>query len=142
MDEKKIFQAVASFLEERNMCAERIDMDEGVRVFREEMLAGLNGEESSLQMIPTYISVEGEIPKDQPVLVLDAGGTNFRVAEIRIDSSGDPVISGYKKNLMPGSKQPVGREEFFNTIVDYMQPLLDERDIGSLHVGFCFSYPT
>lgn len=125
------------------MAASQIDMERGVGHFREEMKAGLSGSGSSLQMIPTYISAEGRIPRDQPVVVLDAGGTNFRVAEVSIDSSGDPSIKNYRKYVMPGSKKHVSKEEFFNTIVDYMQLLLDTRGgRGPYHVGFCFSYPT
>jgi len=143
MDSKKRQHIVRTFLEDRNMAANQIDMERGVRQFREEMKAGLSGAGSSLQMIPTFISAEGTIPRDQPVVVLDAGGTNFRVAEVSIDSSGDPSITDYRKYVMPGSKRHVSKEEFFNTIVDYMQPLLDSRRGNKpLNLGFCFSYPT
>ncbi len=143
MDSKKQFRIVKKFLEDRNMAVSQIDIGRGVKQFREEMKAGLSGTGSSLQMIPTYISAEGEIPRERPVVVLDAGGTNFRVAEVSIDASGEPAIANYRKYVMPGSKKHVGKGEFFNTIVNYMQPLLDARSgRDPLHVGFCFSYPT
>ena len=98
------FKPVTAFLENRHMTAVQIDMESGVRIFREEMKAGLNGSGSSLQMIPTYISAEGNIPRDLPVVVLDAGGTNFRVAEDSIRASGEARIENYKKylSIFPG----------------------------------------
>ena len=46
----------------------------------EDMLRGLKNLESSLPMIPTYLSDAGQIPMGQPVAVIDAGGTNLRFA--------------------------------------------------------------
>jgi len=134
---------VYDFLEKRNMTAFQIEMESGVRVFREEMKAGLSGTGSSLQMIPTYLNSEGDIPTDTPVVVLDAGGTNFRVAEVSIDSEGNPRISQFSKHEMPGSTSPVDKRTFFDTIVDYMEPLLSSLNgQAPPHIGFCFSYPT
>ena len=44
---------------------------------------------------------------------------------------------------MPGSQGLVHKDEFFETIVDYMQDVLDAWSKDQpLHIGFCFSYPT
>ncbi len=51
--------------------------------FTYEMIKGLEGRESSLRMIPTYIEAENDFLTDVPVLAIDAGGTNFRAALIR-----------------------------------------------------------
>jgi len=143
MTDQRSIKKVSSFLEKNSMTADRIDMETGVRMFREEMTAGLSGTGSSLQMIPTYISAEGDIPRDKPVLVLDAGGTNFRTASVFIDRTGEPHIEQFKKYEMPGSKSYVDKTLFFNTIVDYMKELLEGwKDGEKPHIGFCFSYPT
>ncbi len=109
-------------------------------MFLEEMERGLSGEESSLMMIPTYIGTEQNIPVGEPVIVLDAGGTNFRVAVIEFDESKKAVITKYKKFPMPGTKgsKEVGRLDFFNRIADSMKDVVS----GSCKIGFCFSYPT
>ena len=59
-----------------------IDTEELINKFVDEMEAGLDGKESSLLMIPSYMSAEGTIIYNEPVAVLDAGGTNLRVASI------------------------------------------------------------
>jgi hexokinase len=131
--------AAGRFLQETGIEPGSIDFDAVLERFHREMEAGLQGGESSLAMIPTYIAAEGEVPLETPVLVLDAGGTNFRVAALRFDREGTPQFDGFRKNPMPGSQgREVGKEEFFDLLA---------ADIGDLHktsssVGFCFSYPT
>jgi hexokinase len=88
-------------------------------------------------MIPTYIEVEREIPVEEPVVVLDAGGTNFRVASVHFNGEGRPVIERFRLLKMPGVDQHVSKEEFFKIIAGYMS---DHLDI-SHRIGFCFSYP-
>jgi hexokinase len=39
---------------------------------------------------------------------------------------------------MPGSNGEISREEFFDTIVECLEPVIDKSD----RIGFCFSYPT
>jgi hexokinase len=88
-------------------------------------------------MIPTYIEVDRDIPLDEPVVVLDAGGTNFRVGSVYFDRDGRPVIERFRMLKMPGVAEPVSRDEFFNIIADYVSDYLDV----SSRIGFCFSYP-
>lgn len=132
-------QRADRFLADNRISPASVDFDAAVEAFLLEMERGLQHGEGSLAMIPTYIAAEGQVPPDTPVLVLDAGGTNFRVAAVRFDQEGVPQIEGFRKNPMPGSQgRQVGREEFFDLL---------SADIGDLHsvsdaVGFCFSYPT
>ena len=101
----------------------------------EEMERGLAGDDSSLPMIPTYLSDDGAIPKDRSVVVIDAGGTNFRRALITFDDPGYRVeeLSKWK---MPGIERPATWEEFISFTADNIMPLLDRAD----KVGFCFSF--
>ncbi len=135
---KEVKDKVEKFLRDNGAWYEDIDMDEFCDVFRAEMQAGLEGPGSSLAMIPTYIEVGKEIPKDRRVIVLDAGGTNFRVAAVHFDRSGKPVIENFVQKPMPGLDKEVGKEEFFAAIVDYMSGVMDAGE----NIGFCFSYPT
>ena len=88
-------------------------------------------------MLPTYIETERELPRNKPVVVMDAGGTNFRVATILFGRDGVPKIADFKVYPMPGIVAEVSKDEFFGTMAGYI------RDVAakSLNVGFCFSYP-
>ena len=125
-------------LKDNGMHHEDIGMDQLCDIFTEEMRRGLAGEDSSLAMIPTYIDVGKDIPADKPVIVLDAGGTNFRVATVYFGEQGKPVIENFVQKPMPGLDKEASKEEFFATIVEYMAGVVDV----SSSVGFCFSYPT
>ncbi len=135
---REIRDKVRRFLKDNEMYHEDIDMDACCDIFIQEMQAGLAGQNGSLAMIPTYIEVGKDIPIDKPVIVLDAGGTNFRVATVYFGESGKSVIENFVQKPMPGLEKEVGKEEFFATIVEYMAGVVDVS--GS--IGFCFSYPT
>jgi len=135
MDSRKA--KMVDFLLRRGIAPERIDMDKYCQLFLEEMKRGLEGKQSSLQMIPTFIEVDRELPLNQPVIVLDAGGTHVRVATVYFNSGGSPVIEHFSKHPMPGLEREVGKEEFFQTLAGYMVEIGD----ASRHVGLCFSYP-
>jgi len=129
---------VKSFLKSYDMDCESIDMEQSCKTFIEEMEKGLEGRESSLKMLPTYITMDGEIPLEEPVIVMDAGGTNFRVAVIRFDKDKKPIMEDYKLYPMPGTQGEISKEEFFTTMAGYIKPVLDK----SRKIGFCFSYAT
>ena len=135
---KEIRDKVRHFLKDNGMYYEDIDMDKLCDVFSDQMHSGLAGRDSSLAMIPTYIKVDKQIPADKRVIVLDAGGTNFRVAVAHFDQSGRPVIENFIQKMMPGISKEVDKKEFFATIVEYMAGVIDT----SNSIGFCFSYPT
>ncbi|MFB0552568.1 MAG: hexokinase family protein [Phycisphaerae bacterium] len=135
---REIRDRVRRFLKDNGMYHEDIDMEACCDTFIQEMQAGLAGKKSSLAMIPTYIEVSKEIPAGKSVIVLDAGGTNFRVATVYFDESGKPVIENFVQKPMPGLDREVTKEEFFATIVEYMTDVVDV----SSSIGFCFSYPT
>jgi hexokinase len=101
------------------------------------MEKGLAGKKNSLAMLPTYIETERQIPRNKSVIVMDAGGTNFRVATVVFGDDGKAAISNLKMFVMPGLAGKVGRNEFFNTIAGYVKHVADK----SNRVGFCFSYP-
>jgi len=135
---REVRDKVRRFLKDNGAHHEDIDMDRLCDIFRDQMHRGLAGQSSSLAMIPTYIEVGRDIPAGEPVIVLDAGGTNFRVAAVHFDQSGEPVIEHFVQKPMPGLDREVGKEEFFATIVEYMAGVVD----ASESIGFCFSYPT
>ncbi len=101
------------------------------------MVNGLEGRQSSLKMYPTFIEFNNKIPINEPVIVLDAGGTNLRSAVFHFDADKKPVVAKYRQTLMPGLKNEVSKDEFFNTIADSISDILHESE----RIGFVFSYP-
>jgi hexokinase len=120
------------------MRTEEINIQNMVDSFTSEMLKGLESDASSLRMIPTYIEADNKFKVDLPVLAIDAGGTNFRAALVKVSSSGKLEIKNVLNNKMPGLEGEISKEEFFNTIAQYVRPLAEKTD----RIGFCFSYPS
>jgi hexokinase len=126
-----------SFLEENGLLAGSIDPDPVLDDFLAEMDKGLAGKQSSLAMIPTFISIDKPVPSFKPVIALDAGGTNLRVATVLFDGEGNPKIGNLAKHKMPGSEGELGKNDFFDRFVEFLLPFADQAN----SVGFCFSYP-
>ena len=113
-----------------------IDTEKLVDVFLDEMTAGLDGKESSLLMIPCYMSAEGSIAYNEPVAVLDAGGTNLRVASILFHEDGSPEILDLKRLKMPGTEGRIDAKEMFARFAEAVEPMISKNG----RIAFCFSY--
>ena len=125
------------FLARHGMEPERVELEAATAAFIGEMELGLAGRESSLKMIPTYLTAAGQLPEGRTAAVIDAGGTNFRTALVTFTPEG-PVIDSLRVTPMPGSEAPVSWDTFIGLTADRLLPLLEKTDT----VGFCFSYPT
>jgi hexokinase len=126
------------FLEKHKMRADDINIQQIVDLFTSDMLKGLDGRESTLRMIPTYIEAENQFLTGVPVVAVDAGGTNFRAALVKFNISGRLEISNLMNARMPGLEGEISKTEFFNTIAEYIRLNAELSD----RIGFCFSYPT
>ncbi len=133
-----IEQKVNQFLKAHNMHHCSIDIEDTCMTFLKEMQNGLQNKESSLDMIPTYIEPPSQIPSDQQVIVVDAGGTNFRVATVTFKKDNTPQIENFSKYPMPGVQQEVSAKQFFDDMAASIGKTAEKSD----KVGFCFSYPT
>ncbi len=129
---------IVDFLKKNDMHPEQIDMESCCNIFLQEMNLGLAAQESSLEMIPTYIETQKNVPTNEQVVVMDAGGTNFRVATVHFNEDKQAVIESLQLHRMPGVDKQVSKKEFFETMAGYVK---DVADI-SPNIGFCFSYPT
>jgi hexokinase len=134
---EKLRSRVKAFLSKQGMYHGDISLPETCAVFLNEMDKGLAGKKSSLAMLPTYIETEQDLPRDKPVIVMDAGGTNFRVATVTFTRSGEADIRNFEVYPMPGITAEVSKEEFFGTMAGYVRAIA----YRSPNVGFCFSYP-
>jgi hexokinase len=130
-------QKVRDFLKSYRMDLTDLDFEEVCSNFIDEMKLGLAGEASSLQMLPTFIETGRGVPLDEPVLVLDAGGTNFRAATVSFGRDGKVGIENFKKYPMPGVDSEVDKDVFFETMAGYVKDDIVE----GRKIGFCFSYP-
>jgi hexokinase len=127
-----------SFLDKHNLTAADFDLDALVESFISDMEHGLKGNESSLRMIPTFIEAENRFKTGELVTAIDAGGTNFRAANVHFTDSGKLELSNLVKCKMPGLNGEVSKKEFFGTLAGYVKELVRETH----KIGFCFSYPT
>lgn len=115
--------------------ASEIDRDNLIRIFVNEMEAGLRKEPSSLLMVNTHIGMNSAIDKTNKAIVLDAGGTNFRAALVSL-----PTLIEEKVNRpMPGTDKEVGEEEFYQAFVSEVCRLKNKATCEK--IGWCFSYP-
>lgn len=91
---------------------------------------------SGQDMSRTWMLPPERNPIDEKVIVIDAGGTNFRSCLVSFSSSGEASVSDFRKTSMPATEREYEREEFFSAIADRIEYLRDKSD----KIGFCFSY--
>jgi hexokinase len=89
-----------------------IDIEKEVKTFIKEIEKGLCGDDSTLKMLYTYINHEGEIPANELVIVMNAGGTNFRVAVVTFHSAGKFRIDDFKLYPMPDTDREISKKDF------------------------------
>lgn len=126
-----------AFLRRHQMHFDLIDWSGETRFFAQQMKAGLEGVPSSLMMIPSFVMLERQIPAGQKTIVVDAGGTNLRVAIACSQKNGAVTLSQFQKFPMPGTEKMLKGDEFFERLSDRLEAVLDESD----SIGICFSFP-
>lgn len=107
--------------------------------FREKVEEGLNADNMEIQCIPTFITPKAK-GIDGKALVLDLGGTNYRVAIVDFDK-GAPTIhpdNGWKKDMSIMKSPGFTREELFRELSDMIVGIKREEEMP---IGYCFSYP-
>ncbi len=124
------------FLKEHRLGEEYINTEEVMLYFKSEMEKGLGGEDSSLKMIPTYATSPSTLKNGGSVIVMDAGGTNFRSCLVTFDEEGKPEISDFRRVGMPGIEREVSADEFYSIFADNIERFMGKSD----RIGFCFSY--
>jgi hexokinase len=125
------------FLKDRGLDVDAIDVAGLLAAFEREMVAGLAGRPGSLPMIPAYIPIDRPVPVGRPVIVIDAGGTNLRVATVCFDAQGRPRIENLTRHAMPGTHGEVTADEFYDSLAGFLDPVAGIAG----EIGFCFSYP-
>lgn len=136
--------AVPAFLGRNNFMPGGPDINSVIQAMMYDIEEGLIRDPSnppgmgpSLDMIPTGAVPPSSSPKNQSVIVIDAGGTNFRCCLVTFDAEGKPDISDMQKTAMPATDREYSKKEFFETIASFLDHLKNK----ATRIGFCFSYP-
>ena len=128
--------AVASFFTRHNfVCHENVNVLTSA-IF-DDMNNGLAGKKSDEDMIKTYCLPPEKKVVNKSVIVIDAGGTNFRSCLVTFDGNGEASISEMEKTRMPGVEKELSKKEFFAQFASNLDHLKNKADC----IGFCFSYP-
>lgn len=128
--------AVRDFLRRNALEPGREDFHRWVEDFRKEMAKGLAGAESSLRMIPTYLSAEEPPRRGEPVIVLDAGGTNLRLALMEFGPRGPEAVY-FQTVPMLGTQGRLSLDQFYDGLARLVAPVAHRGG----RIGFCFSFP-
>ena len=108
---------VEQFLKAHKLSASYADMKSITDDFITDMKNGLEGTESSLMMIPTYLGAEGTIKPNEPVVAIDAGGTNFRAVKMTFDDKMNLITENLQQRKMPAVDEELTNKEFFATLM-------------------------
>lgn len=136
--------AVNAFLGRNNFQPNGPDINATIHTMLYDMEEGLKtnpenppGQGPALDMIPTWATPPEGSPRNESVIVIDAGGTNFRSCLVSFDKEGTPTISQMKKTAMIATDREYGKKDFFDTIAENIDYLKD----SASRIGFCFSWP-
>jgi hexokinase len=128
-----------AFIKRHEMDYRDIHIEELLDTYLREMQRGLDGEESSLLMLPSFVNTAGTVQRKKPLVAVDAGGTNLRIALIDFDISGKcRFLSDIKRMKMPGVGEKIEAEEFFDRLSAWLLPYMKE----ACGVSVSFAYPT
>ncbi len=128
--------SISSFLSKHNF-VNHVDIYSVAKAISDDMKKGLRRVKSDEDMIRTFCNPPEASAKGKSVIVIDAGGTNFRSCLVSFDQNGVPSISEMEKTKMPGVEKELSRKDFFAQIADNLEHLKNKSD----RIGFCFSYP-
>lgn len=111
------------FLAKHRMGYDTIVLENEIDEYIDEMKKGLCGEPSSLLMLPSFLALQNDVQREKPVLCVDAGGTNLRIAVAKFLSDGSFCTEEIFRYIMPGVEKELSAQEFFDTLAELIFPL-------------------
>ena len=114
--------AAAAFLERHNFSVHQ-DINSIVDSMLYDFDMGLKGKKIGSEMIRTFTTPPSQAAAGKSVIVIDAGGTNFRSCIVSFDEKGTPSISDLEKTSMPGIERELSKKEFFDQIAKNLEHL-------------------
>jgi len=113
------------------------------QLFLTEARAGLAGSDSSLRMLPTYLTrrVTGE--ETGEYFALDLGGTHFRVLQLRLEGGGRIGPVRQRQFKVPDAAKRGSGAELFGFLADCVSAFVAAECGGEAagDIGFTFSFP-
>lgn len=138
-----VFQTVSAFLGRHGFSAAGYDVNSVIDGLLYDMksslakgIGSLDSMAGAQDMIPTWGLPPTDSPKNETVIVIDAGGTNFRSCLVTFDEKGNASISELEKTSMPGIEKELSKKDFFAAIAKNLDHLKNK----AKRIGFCFSY--
>lgn len=125
-----------AFLDEHRISPASVDIEKVCSYKLSEMKSAVNGKKTSIAMLDSYCKPVATVPVNKKVAVIDAGGTNLRTCTVYFNEQLEPVLDDYSNAAMPGIEEKIDAKEFFNTLADHVERLVNQVDT----IGFCFSY--
>lgn len=107
--------------------------------FKEKIKTGLNRDNTEIACIPTFVQPNEKLEKGK-ALVLDLGGTNYRVATLELKEGKGTIHpeNGWKKDLSVMKTPGFTQEDLFREMAD---PINEIKRNEEMPIGYCFSYP-
>lgn len=127
---------ISNFLSKHNFVSHE-DVSVIAKSILSDMGRGVDGDPADEDMIKTYMLPPKEKVTNESVIVIDAGGTNFRSCLVTFDAAGEAAISDMEKTRMPGIERELTKKEFFEQLGKNLEHLKNKAS----RIGFCFSYP-
>ena len=125
---------IQEFIRRHGLAPEQVDAEQSLELLLAQMEQGLSGR-GNIPMIPSYLSPDTRAEANIPVCVMDAGGTNLRVARAEFTPDGSCTLSRLQKVPMPGTEKELSFDEFYGVLAAYA------RQTGCAdRIGLCFSY--
>lgn len=112
------------FIDLHGMDYKSIAIEDEVDTYIAEMEAGLLLQGSSLLMAPSYVEAKSDVAKNEPVICIDAGGTNFRIGVAGFNSDGKYFMDRVERFFMPGVERSLQAREFFRVLAQIIEPYL------------------
>jgi len=127
---------MSDFCKKHGLFADTNTIEFEIDRFIAEMQSGLEGA-GSIKMLPAYIDPSSRPDFSQRVIVMDAGGTNLRIALVAFPDGVNPKIEYFENHPMPGTQGILTADEFFYALAEKLAPVIDKAD----KIGICFSFP-
>ena len=119
-----------------------IELQEIARDFERDMVAGLNGESSSLKMLPSFLDIPDGSESGR-YLAVDFGGSNVRVIELDISNRKWEMTKRVTFSLRDGAKDFTSSKMKAQELFDFIA--LHVKDMVEPNVQYClghtFSFP-
>ncbi|MEG1753206.1 MAG: hypothetical protein RR234_04770 [Christensenella sp.] len=118
-------QNAKEFIKKHKMEYTSVDIKTEMNAYLDEMKKGLCDAGGSLLMIPSYITLKSEVKREEPILCVDAGGTNLRITIAKFLEDGSFHTDEIKRYTMPGVESEISAQEFFDIIAKLILPFTE-----------------